>query len=50
MSAETLKVLALVCEEVATFNERYASADKLSRKPAAHGMCGIYIFSLLIEA
>lgn len=50
MSAETLKVLALVCEEVATFNERYASADKLSQKPAARGMCGIFFFSLLIEA
>lgn len=44
MSAETLKLLALVCEELATFNEWYASADKLSQKPAAHGMCGIYFF------
>lgn len=50
MSAEILKVLAFVCEEAVTYNERHASADKLSQKPAAHGMCGIFFFSFLIEA
>lgn len=42
MSAEIRKVLFFSSEEVVTLNERYASADKLSQKLAAQGMCGIF--------